>query len=130
MSENVLVAVLESLERELHRCMAGSDSHRMAELLHPDFVEFGRSGRTYTFEQIFTQLREEPVFPLIHSQDYSVRSLAEDVALLTYRSANLGHGSILERHSLRSSVWLRGRNGWRLVFHQGTITEPFARIAR
>jgi hypothetical protein len=130
MAESVLVVVLESLERELHRCMAESDSHRMAELLHRDFMEFGRSGRSYTFEQIFAQLREQRVFPLVHSQDYSVRSLAVDVALLTYRSANLSHGGILERHSLRSSVWQRDRGGWQLVFHQGTITEPFPLNAR
>jgi hypothetical protein len=42
--------------------------------------------------------------------------LAEAVAL----ELRLLEPAVRERASLRSSLWVRGQDGWRLIFHQGT----------
>jgi hypothetical protein len=44
----MLLEELRSLETELHTIEARRKRQRMEMLLHPDFVEFGRSGRRYT----------------------------------------------------------------------------------
>jgi hypothetical protein len=45
-----LLEGLQFLEQELHRPETRRDAERMQTLLHPDFEEFGRSGRRYTRE--------------------------------------------------------------------------------
>ena len=55
----------------------------------------------------------------------SLSDLGDGVALLTYRSAEVGDDGEAARHALRTSLWVRGRDGWQIRFHQGTPTGPF-----
>ena len=80
-------------------------------LIADDFVEFGRSGRTWTRDSIRALLegpREDPVA----IDDFAVDRLADGVALVTYRTAA----------AKRSSIWVRSGDRWRIRFHQGTPT--------
>jgi len=55
--------------------------------------------------------------------DLSVRSLAADVTLVTYRAVGRESASGNEWHSLRSSVWKLTDGRWQMIFHQGTPTR-------
>jgi hypothetical protein len=111
---------LRQLEVELHHPGARSDRERLERLLHPDFKEVGRSGRAYTRETVVRYLSEADVHPGVLSDGFAVAELGPDVALLTYRSAQVPSGGGLFNHTLRSSVWVRNDAGWRLRYHQGT----------
>lgn len=113
---------LLSLEKELHKGETRHNRNRMEMLLHPDFVEFGRSGMRYTRATIVNEFGPDSVLPMVHSQRFDLIVLAGDVALLTYLSAHVDAGGNLYRHSLRSSVWVRTKVGWQMRFHQGTPT--------
>ena len=127
MTPNALLTVLMQLERELHGAATRSDPARLRELLHCEFIEFGRSGRTYDFTEVVAHLQQELQPAAIHSQEFAVWVLAEGLALLTYKSARVGEGGKLELHTLRSSLWKLMPNGWQVLFHQGTPTHDFAR---
>jgi hypothetical protein len=93
-----------------------ADLGRVHGLLHPDFLEFGASGRTWDAATLVEALAASSE-PLDHGAavDLVPVSLSVDIVLLTYRID--GH----LRPSLRSSVWLRSAEGqWLLRFHQGT----------
>ncbi|MBT9504439.1 MAG: DUF4440 domain-containing protein [Burkholderiaceae bacterium] len=125
MSDDALTT-LRALECELHQpCVPGS-RQRLVELLHPEFQEFGRSGATYTLADLLEHLPAESDPVEVHAQDFAVRKLSDAVVLLTYRSAHVNLSGALERHTLRSSIWLLEASGWQMVFHQGTPTEAFA----
>jgi hypothetical protein len=86
---------------------------RVQELLHPDFVEYGSSGRAWDRAAITAALGHEPEVSG-DATDFSPVALAENVVLLTYRIVG-------PAGSLRSSVWVKDpQAGWRLRFHQGT----------
>ena len=51
----VLFEELKTLELELHKDETRRNANRMEALLHPDFVEFGRSGRRYSRADILNQ---------------------------------------------------------------------------
>jgi hypothetical protein len=55
--------------------------------------------------------------------DLSVRSLAADLTLATYRAVGRDLASRNEWHSLRSSVWKLTDGLWQIIFHQGTPTR-------
>jgi len=117
---------LVALEREFLSGPGRRNAERLVQLLHPDFVEFGRSGTVYSYADVLVQLSAEEA-PAIHAQDFQLRILSDTHALLTYRTAHIGEDGELERHTLRASLWQRDPEGWRVAFHQGTPTPPFAR---
>jgi hypothetical protein len=98
----------------------------METLLHPDFVEFGRSGTRYTRADILKEFGPNSVLPAIQSCDFDLVVLAQGIALLTYLSAHVDAGGDLHRHTLRSSLWVCTEVGWQIRFHQGTPTTHAA----
>lgn len=92
-------------------------SELLRALLHPDFVEFGASGRIWNTQSIIEALTTEEDPSEITGTDFHAALLAPDVILLTFKTITL------ERVCLRSSIWMRGdENQWQLRFHQGTVT--------
>jgi len=125
----VLLETLRSLEIALHQPEVRRDRVRLNALLHARYREFGRSGRIYTRPEVLDEFSAQPQTYKVWSQDYRVEALGEDMALLTYESAHVCDDGSLERHTIRSSLWVRTENGWQMLFHQGTPTEPFPRHA-
>ncbi|MEU6646416.1 nuclear transport factor 2 family protein [Saccharomonospora sp. NPDC046836] len=85
-------------------------------LLHPDFFEFGASGRRWERSAMITAMAAEPADdePLVVSEMEGAQ-VADDVVLVTYVTEEPG------RRARRSSLWRKADDGtWRLYFHQGT----------
>lgn len=123
--EASLLSQLQALEVQLHQPEVRGDAARLEALLHDDFHEFGRSGASYSKSDIVAQLLAAAQHAHVVADNFLVRSLAVDVALLTYRSAHALPDGTLHRHTLRSSIWQRCDGGWQMSFHQGTATEPY-----
>ncbi|KAM3107667.1 nuclear transport factor 2 family protein [Phormidesmis sp. 146-33] len=124
-----LLAALRELECELHQPECRRNRERLAQLLAPDFKEFGRSGATYTRDYELMSLPSDPEPPQIHAQDFAVNKLSDSIALLTYRDAYVNPSGELFRHTNRSSIWRLDSSGWQMVFHQGTPTDSFDQSA-
>jgi hypothetical protein len=123
-----LLETLRALEVALHQPSVRRDRRQLERLLHPNFREFGRSGRTYDRAEMLELLPGSPQEPQpakIWSQDFALQLLAEGSVLLTYRSASVTADGTLERYANRSSVWQLTSEGWRMIFHQGTATARF-----
>ncbi|GAA1274869.1 nuclear transport factor 2 family protein [Streptomyces aureus] len=89
-------------------------------LLHPDYFEFGSSGRRWDRAAIIAELsatREPGMRPLTVSRMKGMR-LAPGLVHLTFETDRNG------ACAHRSSLWRQGVEGWLLYFHQGT---PFSR---
>ena len=108
---------LEQLEEELWREETRFDRERMMEIIAPDFVEFGRSGRIYRREDSLA-ISRQPIGAVLPLPDFAARLLHPDIALVTYNSA-VTHNGVVQR-ARRSSIWSRIPGGWILRFHQGT----------
>lgn len=89
------------------------DRERFLSLLHPDFTEYGSSGRVWdrtTITHATGAATDE-----IEATAVEARRLGADAVLVTYRS----HAG--QRQALRSSTWVRDHGTWLLLFHQGTL---------
>ncbi len=102
-----------TLEQELLRPEVRRDASRVAVLLHPDFEEFGVSGRMWTRDAMLGIIGAD-LQPDLGMEVLDVDLLDDATALLTYRTTR--H----EGSALRSSLWRRVDGQWRLRFHQGT----------
>ena len=123
MTADDILQTLRHLEVELHQAETRRNESRLTELLHPEFEEFGRSGRRYCLAEILAEFSSEKELPEVLAEDFAVAKLDEGLALLTYRSAHASPSGDLERHTLRSSLWVRTTGGWQMRFHQRTPTE-------
>ncbi|MFI6704673.1 DUF4440 domain-containing protein [Streptomyces sp. NPDC050509] len=88
----------------------------LAELLHPEFREFGSSGREWTRDTIIAALTAPggPVPRPITTSKMRGVQLAPDVVHLTFDTETDG------RRAHRSSLWRFTGDTWLLHFHQGT----------
>ena len=114
---------LRLLEEALWREATRFDRKRMDEIIAPDFIEFGRSGRTYDREECLAAERI-PIDAVLPLPNLTIRLLHPDVALVTYNSEMMHEGQVL--CARRSSIWSRTSTGWQLRFHQGTPYEKTA----
>jgi hypothetical protein len=117
-SSQDLATHLFHLEQQLLNPSTRRDATALTSLLTEDFREFGSSGRTYTRQQIIDALAAESSRTITLS-DPLCQQLAEDIALLTYRSTR---SIALEpaTRALRSSLWIYRNSRWQMLFHQGT----------
>jgi hypothetical protein len=112
--ERELAALLLRLELMLMEPAFRRDSAAVSALLAEGFLEFGSSGRVWSREAILRLLATEEQQPVPRVEDFTLRMLASDVALVTYRTVRP------QQATLRSSIWRQGANGWQVFFHQGT----------
>lgn len=118
-ADAALAAELEHLERALHAPQVRGDRARLSELLDEDFSEIGSSGQCYGRAAALAEIPLERAQVQIESEQYAVSLLAPDLAQVRYRSRYHLDGQP-QRWVLRSSLWRRHGQGWRVVFHQGT----------
>ena len=108
------IETLTALECSLWRHETRFDKAYMDQVLAPDFLEYGRSGRVWTREASLAAPRQDLDATLT---ELVVAPVAEDVALVTYVS-EVRHAEV-ERAN-RASLWRRDGGRWLLRFHQGT----------
>lgn len=105
-----MTPLLETLLALEDRLLAGE----FQALLHPDFLEFGQSGRRWTREDVIQSL--PPSDGLSQREGVQLQGLGESLALLIWKSQRADRPSCW-----RSSLWqFDTTHGWRLRFHQAT----------
>ncbi|MFF5432918.1 DUF4440 domain-containing protein [Streptomyces griseofuscus] len=89
------------------------------ELLDPEFTEFGASGRRWDINSVLTVTSSGSVSAEspVKVSEMSGVLLAPGVVHLTYFADDQG------RRAWRSSLWRLTETGWRMYFHQGTLTD-------
>ena len=113
-----LLLQLSQLEKQLLNSATERSADFVTSLLSPDFQEFGTSGLVYVRADIVDALADEPA-TTTSAEDFDVRVISADAALLTYKSTKTVDGGASVR-ALRSSLWVRRDGEWRMLFHQGT----------
>lgn len=85
----------------------------------PDFWEVGASGRRYSRDFILAMRSRDELVDADQAgwkaSGFGLRQLGPDCFLLTY---TLDQGGRLTR---RATIWERAAEGWRILYHQGTI---------
>lgn len=118
-----LLDVLNELkEREpiFHRPEFGTTRADFERMTETTFWEVGASGRRYSREQVLNELERRYRNHLDDSwetRDFHCLEIAADNYLLTY---TLIQGARITR---RSTIWRRTTEGWKIVYHQGTLVS-------
>jgi hypothetical protein len=111
---------LLALEETLLDPTVRKNPARVEALLDEAFREFGASGKVWTRGAVLKELAKETGYSAPLVMDYECQTLAMGVALVTYRALGVDAATKKPQSTLRSSVWVRREQGWRIRFHQGT----------
>ncbi|MFI8951451.1 DUF4440 domain-containing protein [Streptomyces sp. NPDC053750] len=116
-SERAVQAAIDG-EMELLDPEVRASPARVLGLLDPEFTEIGASGRRWDVESILTVTSGGSVSPEspVKVSEMSGVALTPGIVHLTYFADHQG------RRAWRSSVWRLTETGWRMYFHQGTLT--------
>lgn len=111
---------LKKLEPIFHKPDFGTTRKDFENMIEPSFREVGASGRRYSREYVLdimverTKSKNEDKW---ETKDFHCLEIAENNFLLTY---TLIQG---ERITRRATIWRRYKEGWKIVYHQGTIVS-------
>ena len=105
-------------EIELLTSAVRRDSARLAELLHPEFVEVGHSGRLWSRDETIAALAHEPGRKTPATSEWALHSVAPGLTLVTYVVSGP------EGDSRHSSLWVMRDGKLQIRFHQGTFISP------
>jgi len=116
-----VLAELSRLEPNFHWPPKNMSRDALERMTVEDFWEVGASGRRYARDFVFSVLEQrmsKPEADVWQTSDFHCRRLSADVYLLTY--------TLLQDHTRltrRSTIWQRASDGWKIVYHQGTVVE-------
>jgi hypothetical protein len=119
-----LAGVLKELSRRepiFHRPEHGVTRGDFENMTADDYWEVGASGRRYSRAFVLDELEKRFAAPhadVWETTDFHCRGLGEGYFLLTY--------TLLQNHerlTRRATIWQRTADGWKIVYHQGTIVQ-------
>ena len=115
---------LRSREPVFHRPELGTTRADFERMTDEGFWEVGASGRRYSREHVLDVLEDRhqvashlALEDTWEASDFACRELGSDTFLVTY---TLQQGS---RKTRRVTVWRGSPEGWKILFHQGTLVE-------
>ncbi len=117
------LATLKRLEGRLQLPSVRTSRKQLDQLLANEFVEFASSGKVFNKRQVIAAILADPASSrprYATMQSVKLTPLADDVALLTYRSSKSQPGNPHSVRAHRCSIWKRIDGRWQMVFHQGT----------
>ncbi len=114
----------ELIAREpiFHRPELGTSRADFERMTDSAFWEVGASGRRYSREFVLDELEKRyaagsPAEEDLQATDFQCLEIAADNYLLTY---TLAQGPRITR---RATLWRRTAEGWKIVYHQGTMVS-------
>ena len=113
---------LAAREPIFHRAAPDATRADFERMIVDDFWEVGASGQCYdriTVLDVLEKRLKNPQTDVFETSGFHCRKLSESVYLLTYVLLQDG-----KRRTRRSTIWKRTVEGWKVVFHQGTIVDP------
>jgi hypothetical protein len=116
-----VLAELSRREPIFHRPEFGTTRADFERMTVEDYWETGASGRRYSRKIVLDELEKRFTVPhadVWETRDFQCRRLGEDTYLLTYTL--LQYKARLTR---RATIWRSTPEGWRIVYHQGTIVQ-------
>lgn len=119
-----LAEILVELTRRepiFHRPEFGTTRADFERMLVEEYWETGASGRRYTRAFVLDELERRYSAPhgdIWETSDFHVSALGGETYLLTY--------TLLQdrkRLTRRATIWRKTSEGWKAVYHQGTIVQ-------
>lgn len=118
MDSNLLAGLIQQLELSLLQSDLTAHPGLIDELLAQNFEEIDNQGQLHSRSDVIEWLKRKD--PELHwaFRDFRVKVLTNDCVLAIYSLQKPQQSSV--PRSIRTSLWQRRDNQWKMVFHQAT----------
>jgi hypothetical protein len=110
---------LRAREPIFHRPAFAATVGDFDRMMSPGYWEVGASGRRYSRDFILQMLADKPPVDAEtagwRASGFALQQLGPDTYLLTYSLRQF------ERLTRRSTLWQKTEDGWKILYHQGTV---------
>ena len=120
-------ALIMQLELKLLHTDLRANPAVVDELLDDDFEEIGNAGQVTNRAQVVQWLLNKDSTQRWHLADFRIKLVSSDTVIAIYHARkqeqvddSRNDGTAALRTSIRSSVWQRRGEHWKMVFHQVT----------
>lgn len=117
-------AQIIELEKSLLTFEVRYSEFELRKRIAPAFKEIGASGAYFGLEEILGRLPTEQSWSA-KIQDFEFTEHNDEICQLVFRAFIKGNDADGGSYSLRSSLWQKFGDEWKMIFHQGTKVEPF-----
>jgi len=110
--------LIYKLETDLLKPEVRASVEKLNELLADDFIEYGSAGLVYDKNTILERLPQgnSPSYTLL---DFDFVVLSKDIVQTRFKTDRVNLDGT-KTTSLRTSLWRKANDKWRMFFHQGT----------
>lgn len=120
MEVGTLTGIIQRLELDLLQSGPSAHPGLIDELLAQNFEEIDNQGHLHSREDVIDWLKRKD--PNLHwvFRDFRVKVLTGDCVLAIYSLQKPQQSGAHAPGSIRTSLWQRQGNQWKMVFHQAT----------
>jgi hypothetical protein len=115
-----VIELIQRLELKLLQTDLTTHSGLIDELLAENFEEIDSHGKIHSRNDVITWLMRKD--PSIHwaFKDFRIKILADDCVLAIYSLQKPDQSGTPNAGSIRTSIWQRQGEHWKMVFHQAS----------
>lgn len=106
-------------EKDFYRKSFCDKRENLDARIDDEFFEFGKSGKIYNKLDVIESLSRLDRDRNIEITSFEIKVLEGEVVMTNY----ISHEKDISISCLRTSIWKKADEKWRLCFHQGTIME-------
>jgi hypothetical protein len=120
MESSALAELIQQLELKLLQTDLNANPALIDELLAQDFEEIDNHGHLHSRADVIDWLKRKD--PNLHwaFRDFRVKMLANDLLLAIYALQKQDQAGNQVSGSIRTSLWQRQGDNWKMIFHQAT----------
>ena len=115
---------IRQLELKLLHADWRADPTAIDELLGDTFEEIGNNGQINARQDVVDWLLNKDPHQVWALQDFRIKQLSDDTVVAIYRAVKVNQMEENKKRStqssIRSSIWQRFGDHWKMVFHQAT----------
>lgn len=116
---NEIHNTIYELETSLLKPEVRSSYEQLNNLLAEDFKEFGSSGLIYTKQNVLERLTVNQYKVVYDVSNFEAKELSQDIVMTNFKTDRTINDTE-KLTSLRTSLWRKENNQWKIFFHQGT----------
>lgn len=111
---------LYELERKLIKSPFRNDEHFLKSIIDENFLEYDCTGKRWERDELIKALVNS-TYDKIEAENFEAQLICNDTYLITFKTIKQFENKKIT--SIRSSIWKKKEEQWRLLFHQCTFSK-------
>lgn len=116
----IISEFIKQLELKLLHTYPKTDPALIDDLISDEFEEISSSGQVSSKNDVVNWLLNKDSHIQWSLSDFRIKALTDDLVMAIYTAQKLNDPDSASKGSMRTSIWKRQGNNWKMIFHQAS----------